>query len=152
MILPILGFIEHGRDRGICGSSRPASILVQAYQYVGMPISIPFAIPGCLLLVLARQAINYLTQSKSSGSSGPSPTPSVRVFTSVLQSRADNIRKFKAGDFTQTVDFESQATAAIARIYGNDLDADRFICLYGAVLVWLRRWRVCVLPWLSHAR
>ncbi len=138
MILPILSFIERNRDvEAFAASSRLARSIASSYQAVGVPVSVLTLSIIALLLIIARQVINYLnTVEMERIKSNIGRRISMRLFEELLQTRASYIRRFKTGEFTQLVDFESQATASIARVYGAIwMQSVAFAC-YGIVLIW----------------
>jgi len=121
MLLPILSFVEQGRDVGkFAASGRMAGFVVDAYQGIGIPVSLLSLSLVALVFVLLRQGINYLNNVESERIKWTiGRRLSVRFFRSLLGSTAGNIRNYRPGQFTATSDYECQAAASIPRIYAG---------------------------------
>lgn len=138
MILPVLSFVEQRGDvASFEHSSRLAGIVVNFYRDLSIPISLFSLSAAAFLLILLRQFINFFNSieiERIKWTIGRRITAT--VFEAILGSKASNISKFKPGDFTLTADYECQATAALARIYGTMWMQIVAFLAYGAVLIW----------------
>ncbi len=119
MLLPILSFVEQGRDVvQFADSSRIAGFVVETYRWVGVPVSLLSLSATAMIFVLLRQAVNYFNAIESERLKWSiGRRLSVLFFNALLGSDAANIRKYKAGEFKVTSDYECQASAAIVRVY-----------------------------------
>jgi len=136
LLMPLIGFIESGRDVAkFAGSSGFASAVVAVFQFISVPVSFLSLAGVSLAFILVRQILNFhnsLVSERMKWSIGQ--RLSIRLFDAVLSSTASHIRKFKPGEFTLTADYECQAAASVARIYlGLWTTAVTFIA-YGSVL------------------
>lgn len=137
MILPILSFVERGRDvEAFARSSGFARWIVDAYAWVGAPVSILTLSAVALLFIVARQAINYLTNIEIERVKWTiGRRLALNFFEAVLGSSAANIRTYKPGEFMTAADYECQAVGAIFRTYGTIWIQLVSFLAYGAVLV-----------------
>ncbi|MBM3521580.1 MAG: ABC transporter ATP-binding protein [Alphaproteobacteria bacterium] len=137
MILPILSFVEQGRDpAAFAAASSFGRHIVTAYSQLGIPVSIPSLSIAALALIMLRQAINYLNGLEVERVKWTiGRRLSVMFFGAVLGSNAANIRGYKPGQFGQIADYECQAAAAIVRVYGTLWQQLVSFVAYSAVLV-----------------
>jgi ABC-type multidrug transport system fused ATPase/permease subunit len=138
MILPVLSFVEQGRDVAVFRqSSQFAEILVSIYERLSLPVNLPSLSAVAFLLICLRQFINYfnfIELERIKWNIGRRLC--TRVFEAILGSKASNIATFKAGDFGLIADYECQGTAALARIYGTIWMQILSFLAYGSVLLW----------------
>ncbi len=137
MILPIVGFIEAGRDpEAFAASSGLANAIVHLFGRFGIATSLLTLSAAALVLILIRQTTNYFNTvevERVKWSIGK--RLSVVFFESILGSKSSNIRSFKPGQFSQIADYECQASAAIIRVYAAILQQWLSFLAYSAVLV-----------------
>ncbi len=138
MLVPILRFVEHGRDvQSFASGSGLTAVVAGTYRWLGIPISLLSLSITAFLFVLIRQAINYFNSIQIERVKwNIGRRLSVRVFQALLGSQAANLRTYKPGEFTVTVEYECQATAAILRTYGTMWMQLVAFAAYGAVLFW----------------
>lgn len=138
MLLPIIGFVEHGRDVTAFAASTPlAAKIVQAYDYVGVTITIATLSIVAFLFILTRTIINYkfsVGVERIKWTIGK--RLSVLYFNKILDSEASFIRTIKPGQFTVTADYECQATAALVRVYAYMWQQLISLVAYAGVLVY----------------
>ncbi|MGH7004217.1 MAG: hypothetical protein ACREIP_09745, partial [Alphaproteobacteria bacterium] len=120
MMLPILSFVEHGRNVEVFArSSELGAIIVDVYRWAGVPVSLLTLSAAAMSFILLRQGINYFNSIEIERVKWKiGRRISVKVFEALLGSKAENIRGYKPGEFTVTAEYECQATAAVARVYG----------------------------------
>ena len=137
MILPILSFVERGRDvAAFASSSTLAARVVDFYTWLGVPISILTLSATALIFIIARQTINYFSSIEIERVKWTIGRRLALIyFGAVLGSSATNIRSYKPGDFITGADYECQAVGAIFRTYGTIWIQIVSFCIYGAVLV-----------------
>jgi ATP-binding cassette, subfamily B, bacterial MsbA len=138
MILPVLGFVERGRDvAAFEQSSRLAAALVAGYQYLSIPVSLLSLSATAFFLICLRQTINYFNAIEIERIKwNIGRRLCARMFETVIGSNATNIASLKPGDFSLMADYECQATAALARVYGTMWMQILSFLAYGAVLLW----------------
>ena len=138
MILPVLSFVERGRDvANFEHSSRLAAAVVTFYQHFSIPVSLLSLSSVAFLLICFRQLVNYFNSVEIERIKwNIGRRLCARVFEAILGSNATNIGMFKPGDFSLTADTECQATAALARAYGTIWMLILSFLAYGAVLLW----------------
>ena len=138
MILPILSFIERGRDVvAFEQASYFGAVIVKVYGIIGMSVTVFTLSLVTFVFVVIRQVVNYFNAIEIERIKwNVGRRLSVRTFTQVMGSDATNIRNFKASEFSVTVDYECSAAAAIARVYGTMWMQLLNFGLYGSVLIW----------------
>jgi ABC-type multidrug transport system fused ATPase/permease subunit len=138
MLLPVLSFVErHGDLTSFEHSSRIAAFVVRTYNYLSIPLSLLSLSAAAFFLIFLRQIINFYNSIEIERVKWAiGQRISLKVFEAIFGSSATYINKFKPGDFTLTAEYECQATAALARIYGTIWTQLVAFAAYGAVLIW----------------
>jgi subfamily B ATP-binding cassette protein MsbA len=136
MILPILSFVEEGRNaEQFAASSFLTQAIVNAYEFVGLEVTLLSLSVVSFAFIVLRQVVNYfnnLETERIRWTIGKRLT--VRFFESVLGNTAEYIRTLKPGEFTITADNECQSTAAIAGVYAALWMHSVSFVAYGSIL------------------
>jgi ATP-binding cassette, subfamily B, bacterial MsbA len=138
MIIPILSFIEHGKNiSAFEHSSYFGATIVRIFSFVGMPVTLFTLSLVAFTLIAGRQVVNYFNAIEIERIKwNVARRLSVRAFAQIMGSDATNIRSHKASDFSVIVDYECNAAAAIVRTYGTMWTQLLNFAVYGSVLVW----------------
>ena len=136
MLLPILSYVEHeGDHNAFVNSSRLTRSIVDAYEYLGVTVSLLTLSAVALSMIILRQALNYANSVQIERLKWKAGRRlAVRFFEAILGSTADNIRGYKPGHFLNTANYECQATAAVLRSYGTMWMQIVTLSAYGMIL------------------
>ena len=137
MIVPLLDFINQGRDIGaLAADSRMWRVIQYAYDSIGLPVSLVSLSGVVLALITLRQLVNYAaTVTVSRLKQRVGRNLQVGMFEQIMRGDGQFIQEFGTGPFVHAIHHHCQATAALTRTYADVLRLMITVAMYACVIV-----------------
>ena len=121
LVLPIISFVRSGNDpQKFAEGSKVGQFIVDGFYTVGLPINLFILCSIAILIIAARQTLNYAyTLHIDHIKLRVGRSLSIRCFESILGSSAENIGRYRAGQFASLIQHECQAAASVVRNYSR---------------------------------